>query len=57
MPGTTRRDPISDSYRRVTPRLIVQGGDKAVEVFGTNERMGFPNPAELMRRMAEMQGV
>lgn len=48
MASTTRPNPIPDSYRRVTPCLIVQGGDKALEfyadVFGATERMRFPNP-------------
>ena len=48
MASTTKPNPIPDSYRRVTPCLIVQGGDKALEfyagVFGATERMRFPNP-------------
>ena len=44
----TRPKPIPDSYRRVTPCLIVQGGVKALEfyaaVFGATERMRFPGP-------------
>jgi PhnB protein len=52
MASTTKPNPIPDSYRRVTPCLIVQGGDKALEfyadVFAATERK---------RLMAEMQGV
>ena len=40
--------PIPDTYRRVTPTLIVRGGAKAIEfyaeVFGATERMRFPGP-------------
>ena len=32
MASTTKPNPIPDSYRRVTPCLIVQGGDKALEL-------------------------
>ncbi len=46
MTATKRPDPIPDSYRRVTPCLIVQGAVKALEfyagVFGATERMRFP---------------
>ncbi len=48
MTSTSRPDPIPDTYRRVTPCLIVQGGAKAIEfyaeVFGAIERMRFPGP-------------
>ena len=48
MAPTTKPKPIPDSYRRVTPCLIVQGGVKALEfyaeVFGAAERMRFPGP-------------
>ena len=48
MPSTTKPNPIPDSYRRITPCLIVQGGEKALkfysEVFEATERMRFPNP-------------
>jgi PhnB protein len=48
MASTTKPNPIPDSYRRVTPCLIVQGADKALEfyaeVFAATERMRFPNP-------------
>jgi PhnB protein len=40
--------PIPDTYRRITPTLIVDGGVKALEfyaeVFGATERMRFPGP-------------
>jgi PhnB protein len=40
--------PIPDTYRRVTPCLVVQGAAKAIEfyaeVFGARERMRFPGP-------------
>ena len=39
---------IPDSYRRVTPALVVQGGEKALEfyadVFDATERWRFPGP-------------
>jgi PhnB protein len=39
---------IPDTYRRVTPSLIVQGTAKALDfyadVFGATERMRFPGP-------------
>jgi PhnB protein len=45
---TTKPKPIPDTYRRVTPCLIVQGGAKALEfyaeVFEATERMRFPGP-------------
>jgi PhnB protein len=45
---TTKPKPIPDTYRRVTPCLIVQGGVKALkfyaEVFGATERLRFPGP-------------
>jgi PhnB protein len=48
MAPTTRPKPIPDTYRRVTPCLVVQGGTKALEfyaeVFGATERMRFPGP-------------
>ncbi|HEU5160886.1 MAG TPA: VOC family protein [Streptosporangiaceae bacterium] len=44
----TKPNPIPDSYRRVTPTLIVQGGAKAIEfyseVFEATERMRYPGP-------------
>jgi PhnB protein len=40
--------PIPDSYRRVTPCLVVQGAAKALDfyaqVFGATERMRTPGP-------------
>jgi PhnB protein len=48
MTPTSRPDPIPDTYRRVTPCLVVQGGAKALEfyatVFGATERSRFPGP-------------
>jgi PhnB protein len=45
---TTAPKPIPDSYRRVTPSLVVDGGVKALEfyaeVFDATERMRFPGP-------------
>jgi PhnB protein len=45
---TTKPKPIPDTYRRVTPCLIVQGAVEALEfyakVFGATERMRFPGP-------------
>jgi PhnB protein len=44
----TKPNPIPDRYRRVTPSLIVRGGEKALgfyaRVFGATERMRFPGP-------------
>ena len=44
----TKPNPISDSYRRVTPGLIVDGAAKAIEfyaeVFGATERTRVPGP-------------
>src|SRR5690349_4036019 len=41
-------NPIPDTYRRVTPCLVVQGAAKALDfyanVFGATERMRFPGP-------------
>ena len=40
--------PIPDGYRNVTPYLIVNGADRAIEfykqAFGAKERMRFPMP-------------
>ena len=48
MAPTAKPNPIPDSYRRVTPCLVVQGAGKALEfyaeVFGATERMRFPGP-------------
>ncbi|MPZ62753.1 MAG: VOC family protein [Propionibacteriales bacterium] len=45
---TTTPKPIPDTYRRVTPSLVVQGAAKALqfyaEVFQATERMRFPGP-------------
>jgi len=45
---TSTIKPIPDSYRRVTPCLVVDGASKALEfyadVFGATERMRFPGP-------------
>jgi len=45
---STTPNPIPDSYRRVTPCLIVNGGAAAIEfyteVFQATERMRFPGP-------------
>lgn len=44
----SRPDPIPDSYRRITPCLVVRGAAKALEfygeVFGATERMRLPGP-------------
>jgi PhnB protein len=49
MTGPAKPNPIPDTYRRVTPCLVVQGAAKALdfyaEVFGATERMRFPGPA------------
>jgi PhnB protein len=49
MASSTRPKPIPDTYGRVTPCLIVQGGVKALEfyaaVFGATERMRFLGPS------------
>src|SRR5881398_537273 len=48
MTDAAKPDPIPDSYRRVTPCLVVRGAAKALEfygeVFGATERMRFPGP-------------
>lgn len=48
MASAARPNPIPDRYRRVTPALIVNGGNKALEfyaeVFGATERMRIPGP-------------
>jgi PhnB protein len=45
---TGKPNPIPDTYRRVTPCLVVQGAAKALDfyanVFGATERMRFPGP-------------
>ncbi|WP_129665596.1 VOC family protein [Phytoactinopolyspora endophytica] len=48
MTSTAKPSPIPDTYRRVTPCLVVRGAAKALEfyadVFGATERMRFPGP-------------
>jgi PhnB protein len=45
---TAKPNPIPETYRRVTPCLVVQGAAKALDfyadVFGATERMRFPGP-------------
>ena len=57
-PMTTKPKPIPDTYRRVTPCLIVQGGVKALEfyaeVFQATERIRFPGPGDTIAH-AEIQ--
>jgi PhnB protein len=46
----TTPNPIPDTYRRVTPALVVKGGVKALEfyaeAFGATERVRFPGPGD-----------
>jgi PhnB protein len=48
MPDQTKPNPIPDTYRRITPCLIVDGAGKAIDfyrdVFGATERMRFDGP-------------
>ncbi|MFJ7073750.1 VOC family protein [Streptomyces sp. NPDC098781] len=48
MSSTPAPKPVPDTYRRVTPCLVVQGAAKALEfyreVFGATERLRFPGP-------------
>lgn len=48
MTPTATRQPIPDTYRRITPCLVVQGAAKALEfyaeAFQATERMRFPGP-------------
>jgi PhnB protein len=48
MTEAAKPKPIPDTYRRVTPSLIVRGAAKALDfyadVFGATERMRFPGP-------------
>lgn len=48
MTHAAKPNPIPTRYRRITPALIVKGGDKALafyrDVFGASERMRFPGP-------------
>jgi PhnB protein len=50
--------PTPDTYRRVTPCLIVHGADKALrfyrDVFDATERMRFPGPGGMVAH-AEIQ--
>jgi PhnB protein len=45
---TTKPKAIPDTYRRITPALVVQGGSEALEfyadVFAATERSRFPGP-------------
>lgn len=48
MTATASPNPIPDTYRRITPCLVVEGAAKALEfyaeVFHATERMHFPGP-------------
>lgn len=48
MTAAAQPSPIPDSYRRITPCLVVQGAAKALDfyagVFGATERMRSPGP-------------
>jgi PhnB protein len=48
MTAAATPSPIPDTYRRVTPCLVVQGASAALDfyadVFGATERMRFPGP-------------
>jgi PhnB protein len=48
MTAAAKPSPIPDTYRRITPCLIVAGAAKALEfyadVFGATERMRYPGP-------------
>ena len=48
MSSAAKPNPIPDTYRRVTPCLVVPGAAKALDfyadVFGATERMRFPGP-------------
>jgi PhnB protein len=48
MAPTAKPKPIPDTYRRITPALVVNDGVKALnfyrEVFDATERMRFPGP-------------
>src|ERR1051325_11439196 len=48
MSTDAKPNPIPTRYRRITPALIVNSGNKALEfyrdVFGATERMRFPGP-------------
>ncbi|MFD0855466.1 VOC family protein [Actinomadura adrarensis] len=51
-------NPIPDSYRRITPAVVVNGAAKAIEfyseVFGATERMRYPGPGDTIAH-AELQ--
>lgn len=46
--AAAKPNPIPETYRRITPCLVVHGAAKALEyyaqVFGATERMRFPGP-------------
>jgi PhnB protein len=46
--STNKPEPIPDTYRRITPCLVVRGAAKALDfyadVFGATERMRFAGP-------------
>jgi PhnB protein len=46
----SKPNPIPDSYRRITPALVVRGAAQALEfysqVFGATERMRYPGPGD-----------
>lgn len=48
MTAAAKPTPIPDSYRRITPCLVVRGAERALDfyarVFGATERMRFPGP-------------
>lgn len=48
MASPTTPKPIPDTYRRITPCLVVRGAAEALEfyaeVFGATDRMRFPGP-------------
>lgn len=54
MSQAAKPNPIPATYRRVTPRLVVDGAAKALEiyaeVFGATERMRFPGPNGTLAR-------
>src|SRR5260370_24906272 len=56
MTEAAKPNPIPDTYRRVTPCLVVRGAAKAIEfyaeVFGAAERMRFPGPGGTVARSA-----
>jgi PhnB protein len=58
MADVSKPNPIPDTYRRVTPCLIVRDAAKALEfyadVFGATERMRFPGPDDSVAH-AEVQ--